>query len=40
LRIRTIDHIGCATLVIFDRDVVAMFNKSCADMIAEHGLIT
>jgi hypothetical protein len=37
LRVRAIDHTDCATLVMFDRDCSAVFNKSCADLLAEHG---
>ena len=37
MRVRAIDHSDCATLVIFDRDCTAVFNKSFADFLAEHG---
>lgn len=36
LRVRAIDQTDCATLVIFDRDCSTLFNKSCADLLAEH----
>ncbi|RHN42191.1 putative nucleic acid-binding protein [Medicago truncatula] len=38
LRVRAIDHTDCATLVIFDKEATALFNKSCVDMLAEHGV--
>jgi len=40
LRVRAIDHTDCATLVIFDKEATALFNKSYVDMLAEHGVVS
>lgn len=40
LRVRAIDHTDCATLVIFDKEATTLFNKSCVDMLAEHGVVS
>jgi len=38
--VRAIDHTDCATLVIFDKEATALLNKSCVDMLAEHGVVS
>ena len=40
MRVRAIDHTDCATLVIFDKEATALFNKSYVDMLAEHGVVS
>jgi len=40
LRVKAIDHTDCATLVIFDKEATGLFNKSCVDMLAEHGVVS